>query len=197
MKITKNIYFLSFSFKRVNMYVVKRSYYFITRKICFSGFHVTLVQSWTVRYRTIRSDFKWFGSDKLDESAQHCIGNNNSLLFITGIPEGGLVPKSFYMTPQEFEKDQSPGPHLMDNSCYHSISLSKGQVELIVPFSAARGTTGNVSLRFLMPSYPQWHHIDTQSPTVIIKLLILTKWFFLFLVGIELTQKYFVVFFTL
>ena len=49
-------------------------------------------------------------------------------LFCLGIPEGGLVPKSFYMTPQEFEKDQSPGPHLMDNSCYCSISLNKGQV---------------------------------------------------------------------
>ena len=32
------------------------------------------------------------------------------------------------MSPQEFEKDQSPGPHLLDNSCYHSISLHKGQV---------------------------------------------------------------------
>jgi len=50
----------------------------------------------------------------------------------TGIPEGGLVPKSFYMTPQEFEKDQSPGPHLMDNSCYHSISLNKGQVHEVL-----------------------------------------------------------------
>lgn len=50
----------------------------------------------------------------------------------TGIPEGGLVPKSFYMTPQEFEKDQSPGPHLMDNSCYHSVSLNKGQVHEVL-----------------------------------------------------------------
>jgi len=45
----------------------------------------------------------------------------------TGIPEGGLVPKSFYMSPQEFEKDQSPGPHLTDSSCYQSISLNKAQ----------------------------------------------------------------------
>ena len=51
------------------------------------------------------------------------------IIYVSGIPEGGLVPKSFYMTPQEFEKDQSPGPHLMDNSCYHSISLNKGQVQ--------------------------------------------------------------------
>ena len=45
----------------------------------------------------------------------------------TGIPEGGLVPKSFYRSPQEFEKDQSPGSHLLDSSCYQSISLNRGQ----------------------------------------------------------------------
>lgn len=50
----------------------------------------------------------------------------------TGIPEGGIVPKSLYMTPQEFEKDQSPGPHLMDNSCYQSIALNKGQVHEVL-----------------------------------------------------------------
>ena len=44
------------------------------------------------------------------------------------IPEGGLVPKSYYMSVQEFEKDQSPGPHLLEESFYHSTSLSKGQV---------------------------------------------------------------------
>ena len=52
------------------------------------------------------------------------------IVIFLGIPEGGLVPKSLYMTPQEFEKDQSPGPHLMDNSCYQSIALTKGQVKL-------------------------------------------------------------------
>ena len=46
----------------------------------------------------------------------------------SGIPEGGLVPKSYYMSPQDFEKDQSPGPHLTDSSCYQSISLNKSQV---------------------------------------------------------------------
>ena len=46
----------------------------------------------------------------------------------TGIPEGGLVNKSYYMSPQDFEKDQSPGPHLTDSSCYQSISLNKSQV---------------------------------------------------------------------
>lgn len=48
----------------------------------------------------------------------------------TGIPEGGLVPKSFYMTPQEFKRDQSPGPHLLDN-CYQSILLNRGHVRLM------------------------------------------------------------------
>ena len=47
----------------------------------------------------------------------------------SGIPEGGLVPKSFYMSPQDFEKDQSPGPHLTETSCYQSISLNKAQVQ--------------------------------------------------------------------
>ena len=38
------------------------------------------------------------------------------------IPEGGLVPKSYYMSVEEFEKDQSPGPHLMEDSFYNSAS---------------------------------------------------------------------------
>ncbi len=42
----------------------------------------------------------------------------------SGIPEGGLVPKSYYMSVEEFEKDQSPGPHLLDaESCYHCESF--------------------------------------------------------------------------
>ena len=49
-------------------------------------------------------------------------------VLFAGIPEGGLVPKSYYMSPQDFEKDQSPGPHLTDSSCYQSISLNKSQV---------------------------------------------------------------------
>lgn len=58
----------------------------------------------------------------------------------TGIPEGGLVPKSYYMTPQEFEKDQSPGPHLLDNSCYQSISLNRGQVHEVLVENSDRGS---------------------------------------------------------
>jgi len=58
----------------------------------------------------------------------------------TGIPEGGLVPKSFYMTAQEFEKDQSPGPHLMDNSCYQSTSLHKGQVHEVLIQNIDKGS---------------------------------------------------------
>jgi len=58
----------------------------------------------------------------------------------TGIPEGGLVPKSYYMSPQEFEKDQSPGPHLLDNSCYQSISLNRGQVHEVVIENSDKGS---------------------------------------------------------
>ncbi len=47
----------------------------------------------------------------------------------TEIPEGGLVPKSFYMSVEEFVKDQSPGLHLLEELFYHSMSLSKGQVK--------------------------------------------------------------------
>ena len=48
-------------------------------------------------------------------------------LHCSGIPEGGIIPKSYYMSPQDFEKDQSPGPPLTDSSCYQSISLNKSQ----------------------------------------------------------------------
>uniref|UniRef100_A0A0K2VA77 Uncharacterized protein n=1 Tax=Lepeophtheirus salmonis TaxID=72036 RepID=A0A0K2VA77_LEPSM len=43
-------------------------------------------------------------------------------------PEGGLVPKSYYMSEEDFEKDQSPGPRFLEESYYHSTSLSRGQV---------------------------------------------------------------------
>jgi len=57
----------------------------------------------------------------------------------TGIPEGGTVPKSFYMSSQEFEKDQSPGPHLIE-SYYQSLSLNKGQVHEVVVENTDRGS---------------------------------------------------------
>jgi len=59
---------------------------------------------------------------------------------VTGIPEGGLVPKSFYMSVQDFEKDQSPGPHLMDNSCYQSTTLHKGQVHEVLIQNTDKGS---------------------------------------------------------
>jgi len=58
----------------------------------------------------------------------------------TGIPEGGLVPKTLYMSPQDFEKDQSPGPHLTDTACYQSISLNKGQVHEVIVQNSDRGS---------------------------------------------------------
>lgn len=58
----------------------------------------------------------------------------------TGIPEGGLVPKSYYMSPQEFEKDQSPGPHLTDSACYQSISLNKSQVHEVLVQNSDKGS---------------------------------------------------------
>merc|ERR1712130_178125 len=58
----------------------------------------------------------------------------------TGIPEGGLVPKSYYMSPQDFEKDQSPGPHLTDSSCYQSISMGKAQGHEVLVQNTDRGS---------------------------------------------------------
>ena len=64
---------------------------------------------------------------------------------LTEIPEGGLVPKSFYMSVEEFEKDQSPGPHLLEDSIYNSTSRK-------FPFYSPEG----VSVVFLIkaPSIP-------------------------------------------
>jgi len=39
--------------------------------------------------------------------------------------EGGLVPKSYYMSMEEFEKDQSPGPHWLEESTYNSTTRMK------------------------------------------------------------------------
>ena len=47
------------------------------------------------------------------------------------IPEGGLVPKSYYMSVEEFEKDQSPGPHLLEDSFYNSASSTYSTLEII------------------------------------------------------------------
>ena len=47
------------------------------------------------------------------------------------IPEGGLVPKSYYMSVEEFEKDQSPGPHLLEDSFYNSASSTYSNLEMI------------------------------------------------------------------
>ena len=47
------------------------------------------------------------------------------------IPEGGLVPKSYYMSVEEFEKDQSPGPHLLEDSFYNSASSTYSCLEII------------------------------------------------------------------
>lgn len=59
---------------------------------------------------------------------------------VTDIPEGGLVPKSHYMPAEEFVKDQSPGPHFLEESYYHSTSLSRGQVHEGVIQIEERGT---------------------------------------------------------
>ena len=47
------------------------------------------------------------------------------------IPEGGLVPKSYYMSVEEFEKDQSPGPHLLEDSFYNSASSTYSKLKII------------------------------------------------------------------
>lgn len=71
-----------------------------------------------------------------EERIPDWLGGNSA----TGIPEGGLVPKSYYMSPQDFEKDQSPGPHLTDSSCYQSISLNKSQVHEVLVQNTDKGS---------------------------------------------------------
>ncbi|KAF8778329.1 SEC14-like protein 1 like protein [Argiope bruennichi] len=55
---------------------------------------------------------------------------------VTGKPtklcEGGLVPKSFYMSVEDYEKEKAEGHHLFDDSMYHVISLVKGQFHEVV-----------------------------------------------------------------
>ncbi|XP_067128421.1 SEC14-like protein 1 isoform X1 [Centruroides vittatus] len=46
----------------------------------------------------------------------------------TTIPEGGLVPKTYYMSDEEYEREKAEGHHLFDDSMYHSVSMAKGQV---------------------------------------------------------------------
>ncbi|GFS29543.1 SEC14-like protein 1 [Nephila pilipes] len=50
----------------------------------------------------------------------------------TKICEGGLVPKSFYMSVEDYEKEKAEGHHLFDDSMYHVISLLKGQFHEVV-----------------------------------------------------------------
>lgn len=56
------------------------------------------------------------------------------LKFQTEICEGGLVPKSFYMSVEEYEKEKAEGHHLFDDSMYHVISLAKGQFHEVIIF---------------------------------------------------------------
>lgn len=52
----------------------------------------------------------------------------------SSISEGGLVPKTFYMSVEEYEKEKAEGNHLFDDSMYCVVSLVKGQVhEVVIP----------------------------------------------------------------
>eukprot|EP00091_Calanus_sinicus_P009746 TRINITY_DN22671_c0_g1_i1.p1 TRINITY_DN22671_c0_g1~~TRINITY_DN22671_c0_g1_i1.p1 ORF type:complete len:113 (-),score=10.15 TRINITY_DN22671_c0_g1_i1:120-458(-) len=63
------------------------------------------------------------------------------------------------MSPQEFEKDQSPGPHLTDTSCYQSISLNKAQ-----HYEQGQGELGGSAgvHEVLVTEHRPWlcHHLD-------------------------------------
>ena len=55
--------------------------------------------------------------------------------------EGGIVPKSFYMSVEEFVKDQSPGPHFLEeSSSYHSVSLRRYEVHEGIIHVAEKGS---------------------------------------------------------
>lgn len=100
---------------------------------------------------TSRAKFLFYATDgqRNDQLAQQSAGLKDYLpeemipnwlggQAVSRIPEGGPVPKSFYMTSQEFEKDQSPGPHLIES--YQSLSLNKGQVHEVLVEIPDRGS---------------------------------------------------------
>lgn len=100
---------------------------------------------------TSRAKFLFYATDghRGDQLAQQSAGLKDYLPedkipdwlggpLVSSIPEGGPVPKSYYMSSQEFEKDQSPGPHLIES--YQSLSLNKGQVHEVLVENTDRGS---------------------------------------------------------
>ncbi|XP_022253439.1 SEC14-like protein 1 [Limulus polyphemus] len=87
------------------------------------------------------------------------------------ICEGGLVPKSYYMSEEEYERERLQGNRLFDDSMYHSVSLGKGQVHewtwyiLVEPFLICHDgeSVQGTHVASLEGTYVlQWRHLDTQ-----------------------------------
>ncbi|KAH6943759.1 hypothetical protein HPB50_026935 [Hyalomma asiaticum] len=58
----------------------------------------------------------------------------------TSIPDGGLIPKTFYMSEEDYEREKADGMHLFDDTMYHSVSLARGQVHEVVINVADQGS---------------------------------------------------------
>ncbi|XP_064478235.1 SEC14-like protein 1 [Ornithodoros turicata] len=50
----------------------------------------------------------------------------------TSIPDGGIIPKNFYMSEEDYEREKAEGFHLFDDTMYHSVSITRGQVHEVV-----------------------------------------------------------------
>lgn len=56
------------------------------------------------------------------------------------IPDGGLIPKSMYMSDEEYERERSEDNPLCEDSVYNCISLSRGQVHEVIIKNQDRGS---------------------------------------------------------
>jgi len=75
------------------------------------------------------------GDDGLEEfiSAEYIPDFLGGKCTTSSIPEGGVVPKSYYMSEEEYLREKSEGKKiLIDDSMYQSVSLQKGQVHEIL-----------------------------------------------------------------
>ncbi|XP_046681100.1 SEC14-like protein 1 isoform X2 [Homalodisca vitripennis] len=85
---------------------------------------------------TTRSKFLFYGGNDYQGQGgiSHYIPDEYIPDFLGGqcktkVLEGGLVPKGLYLTEGELERE---GGHMTDDTIYHSVSLSKGQVHEVL-----------------------------------------------------------------
>lgn len=65
--------------------------------------------------------------------------NNPRVIPQVDVPDGGLIPKSLYMSDEEYERQRSVDNPLCEESIYNCISLGRGQVHEVVINNQDRG----------------------------------------------------------